>query len=347
MPAARSVVLGGIAAAALALLVAALALIGLGRARRTNAFMKLLEEERDAASGIARDVGAAALRLRSVAGTLRERAAALATEAASAATSGNEAAGLLASAEDRSAELRSGYAARLPLLAELASNARDAAAKSRDARSAAEKASLRAAEAEEELNRVITAGSAASLAVENAMKEVEGVVQAAERTRLLALNAGLEASRSGGQGRGGVRVADDMRRLAEETAAHLQALTAALEEARATSRAAGRAAQGAGAAVHAASVRSSESSRALDSAWEGADGVMSRVEAAGVNAVRLREDVGISDRGRSAVAGMTRVMGRIEKLCTEIATLAAAVSTESAQAAQKASAPGTLGVRTD
>ena len=74
---------------------------------------------------------------------------------------------------------------------------------------------------------------------------------------------------------------------------------------------------------------------------------MSRVEAAGVNAVRLREDVRISDRGRSAVAGMTRVMGRIEKLCTEIATLAAAVNTESAQAAQKASAPGPLRVRTD
>ena len=82
---------------------------------------------------------------------------------------------------------------------------------------------------------------------------------------------------------------------------------------------------------------------------------MSRVEAAGVNAVRLREDVGISDRGRSAVAGMTRVMGRIEKLCTEIATLAAvmskesaaAVSAESAQAAQKASAPGPVRVKTD
>ena len=80
----------------------------------------------------------------------------------------------------------------------------------------------------------------------------------------------------------------------------------------------------------------------LDSAWEGASGVLSRVEAAGANALRLREEVGISDRGRSAVEGVTRIMARIEELCTEIAALAAAVSTESAQTAQKASASGSL-----
>ncbi len=341
-PASRGVILAGVAAAALALLIAAIALISLARARRTDTLMLLLREERDAANGIAREVGAAALRLRTAAGSLRERAAALSTEAASATTSGNAAADLLARAEDRSAELRAGFAARLPLLAELASSARDAAAKSQTARSAAETASLRAAEAEEELNRVITAGSAVSLAVESAVKEVDGVVQAAERTRLLALNAALEASRSGGQSRGGARVAGDMRRLAEEAATHAQALAAALEEARTNARAVSRAAQEAGTAVHTASAGSSESSRALGSAWEGVNGVLSRVEAAGVNAARLREDVAVSDRGRSAIAGVTRVMARIEELCTEIAAIAAAVSTESAQAEQKASGLGSL-----
>jgi methyl-accepting chemotaxis protein len=342
VPAARGAVLAGVAAAALALLVAALILIGRARARRTDALVLLLTEERNAAAGTAREVGAAALRLRAAAIKLRERAAALTTEAASGATSGNAAAGLLARAEDVSAEVRSGFAARLPLLTEIASSARDAAAKSRDARSAAQTASLRAAEAEEELNRVITAGSAVSLAVENAMKEVGGVVQAAERTRLLALNAALEASRSGSQSRGGARVADDMRRLAEEAAAHSQALASALEEARANARVVSRAAQDAGAAVHNASAGSSDSARVLDSAWNGVDGVLSRVEAAGGNAVRLREEVGTSDRGRSAVVGVTRVMARIEDLCTEIAALAAAMSAESAQTAQKASGSGRL-----
>jgi len=332
MSAARTVVLAGVPAVALALLLTGLILVGLARARRTNTLVLLLTEERNVAAGVAREVGEAALRLRTAAFKLRERTAALSTEAASAATSGNEAAGLLARAEDRSAEMRSGFAARAPLLTELASSARDAAAKSREARSAAETASLRAAEAEEQLNRVITAGSAVSLAVENAVKEVDGVVQAAERTRLLALNASLEASRSGAQSRGGARVADDMRRLAEEAATHAQALAAALEEARAGARAVGRAAQDAGAAVHTASVQSSESFRVLDSAWEEAGGVLSRVEEAGAHALRLREEVGISDRGRSAVKGVTRIMARIEELCTEISALAAAVSTEASAA---------------
>ena len=344
VPAGRAVALGAIAAAALAVLLAALLMVGRARDRRSETLIGLMQEERDTANAIAHDVGAAALRLRSVAGTLRERAAVLAAEAASAATSGNEAAGLLAQAEDRSAELRSGFAARLPLLTELASSARDAAAKSREARSAAETAAARAAEAEVELNRVITAGSAVSLAVENAVKEVDGVVQAAERTRLLALNAALEASRSAG--RGGARMADDMRRVAEEAGARAQALAAALEEARSNARAVSRSAQEAGAAVHTASTRSSDSSRALDSAWEGVDGVLSKVEAAGISAGRLRDDAGISDRGRSAVAGVTRVMRRIEELCTEIAEIAASVSTESAHAAQKASGHDALPLRT-
>jgi methyl-accepting chemotaxis protein len=332
----RSVILAGVAAGALVLLVAAFILVALARARRDEAVMLLLKEERDAANGIAHEVGAAALRLRTAAGALRERAALLSTEAASAATSGNEAAGLLARAEDRSAELRAGVVARLPLLTELASSAREAAAKSRDARTAAEAASARAAGAEEELNRVITAGSAVSLAVENATREVDGVLQAAERTRLLALNAALEASRSGVHGRGGTRVADDLRRLAEEAVTHAQALAAALGDARAGARSVSRAAQEAGSAVHGVSAGSSESSRVLHSAWEGVEGVLSRVEAAGEHVVRLREEVEISDRGRSAFAGVTRVMSRIEELCTEIATLAASVSTESSEAAQKA-----------
>ncbi len=64
VPAARGVVLACVAAAALAFLLAALIFVGLARARRTDALVLLLTEERNAAAGIARDVGAAALRLR-------------------------------------------------------------------------------------------------------------------------------------------------------------------------------------------------------------------------------------------------------------------------------------------
>jgi methyl-accepting chemotaxis protein len=330
----RIILLAGVTAAALALLVAALLLVGIARARKIESVVRRLERERDAAAGIVRDVGAAALRLRSAAGTLRERAAILAAEAAGGKAAGAEAASLLGEAEDRSAEVRSGIAARVSLLDELASSARDAAGNAREARSAAETAGLSAAAAEEQLNRVITTGSAVSLSVENAVKGVDAVVEAAERIRLLALNAALEASRSGGQG---ARVADEMRKLAEESAGHAQALAAALADAHGSMRIVSRAAQDAGKAVHHATAQSAESTHGLDAASQGVEGMISRLEAANVSAARLREEVGFTDRGRSAVEGVARIMARIEALCADIASLAAAVAAESAKAAQRSS----------
>jgi methyl-accepting chemotaxis protein len=321
-------------------LVAALIFIGLAGARKTELLVNLLEHERDSAAGIVREVGAAALRLRSAAGTLRERASVLAAEAASGKAAGAEAESLLGKAEERSAELRSGISARVSLLEELASSARVASDMAREARSTAETAGQSAAAAEEELNRIITTGGAVSLSVENAFKAVDAVVEAAERTRLLALNAALDTPRPGSQGRGGARVVDDMRRLSEETAGHAQALAAALSEARSSMRIVGRAAQDAGKAVQQATVQSAESARGLDAAWQGVDGMARGLEAANASAARLREEVELSDRGRSAVEGVARIMGRIEALCAEIAALAAAVSRESAQAAQRSSQPG-------
>jgi methyl-accepting chemotaxis protein len=334
VPVTRIILLAGVTAAALALLVAALLLVGIARARKIESVVRRLERERDAAAGIVRDVGAAALRLRSAAGTLRERAAILAAEAAGGKAAGAEAASLLGEAEDRSAEVRSGIAARVSLLDELASSARDAAGNAREARSAAETAGLSAAAAEEQLNRVITTGSAVSLSVENAVKGVDAVVEAAERIRLLALNAALEASRSGGQG---ARVADEMRKLAEESAGHAQALAAALADAHGSMRIVSRAAQDAGKAVHHATAQSAESTHGLDAASQGVEGMISRLEAANVSAARLREEVGFTDRGRSAVEGVARIMARIEALCADIASLAAAVAAESAKAAQRSS----------
>jgi methyl-accepting chemotaxis protein len=289
-----------------------------------------LERERDVATGIARDAGAAALRLRSAAGTLHERAAVLEAEAAGGRAAGTEAAGLLAKAEESAAEVRAGVAARVSVLEDLASSARDAAGKAREARAAAETAGLSAAAAEEELNRVITTGSAVVVSVENAFKGVDAVVEAAERARLIALNAALEASRSGGHG---ARAADDLRKLAEEASNRAQALAGSLAEARNGARAVSRAAQDAGKAAHQATVESADSTRGFETSWQEVDGMLTRLEAANAHAARLRDEAKISDRGRSAVEGASRIMARIEAQCAEIAALAAAMASESAEGA--------------
>ena len=343
VPVGRIFMTAGIAAAALLLLVAALAFVGITRAKKTEMLVQWLERERSTAAGIARDVGAAALRLRASAGTLRDRAAALASEAATGRSAGSEAAGLLGRSEERSAELRAGIAGRVSLLDELASRAREAVAKSRDARAAVDAVGVGASAAEEELNRVISTGSAVSLSVENAVKGAAAVVEAVERTRLLALNAALETNRTSGQVRGGARVADEMRRLAEEGAGHAQALAAALDEARSGIRVVSRAAQEAGKTVHQAAGQSVDTAQGLDAAQQGVEEIVSRLEAANVSTSRLHEDAVSGDRGRSAVEGIRKIMLRVEELCAEIAGLADAVAAESTQAAQRASDAGRAG----
>jgi methyl-accepting chemotaxis protein len=333
----RIILVAGIAAAALALLVASLVFVWLARARRNHALVLLLEGERDAAVLTVREVGAAALRLRSAAGTLRERAAALEAEAAGGKAAGAEASGLLGRAEESAGEVRSAIAARVSLLEGLAASARDAAGKSREALTAAETAGQSAAAAEEELNRVIATGSSVAASVESAGKTADTVAEAVERTRLLALNAALEALRSGGQG---ARIADEMRKLAEEAAARVQELSGMLADARSGARTVSRAAQDAGKAVHRAASHSSDSTRGLDAAWQDVNGMLTRLDAANASAGRLRGEADLSDRGRSAVEGASRIMARIETLCAEIAALAAAMAAESAQAAQRSTGPG-------
>jgi methyl-accepting chemotaxis protein len=347
VPVGRLFITAGIPAAALLLLVAALVFLGITQSKKVELLVQWLERERSTAAGIARDVGAAAMRLRAAAGTIRDRAGALASEAASGKAAGSEALGALGSSEELSAELRTGIAGRVSLLDELASRAREAVAKSRNARAAVDAVGVGAAAAEEDLNRVISTGSAVSLSVENAVKGVEAVVEAAERTRLLALNAALDTTRSGGQVRGGARVADEMRRLAEEGAEHAQALSAALDEARSGIRAVSRAAQEAGKTVHQAAGHSADTAQGLDAASQGVEEIISRLEGAHVSAARLREDVVSGDRGRSAVEGLGKIMARVEALCAEIAVLADAVASESTQAAQRASDAGVPAPRSE
>ncbi len=331
LPPARGVALAATLAIALALILAALALIALGRERAAGARLRQLEHERDSSVGAARETAAAAQRARATAQQLQAAARTLSAEALSAGRSVAEASDIVGQAEERAAELRAGIAARLSLLTELLGAARDAVEKGRAADGAAEGIGGRARAAEEELSRVIASGTAVTHAVERAGKGVTAVQEAAEQAKLLALNAALEASRAAGPG--GARVADTLRGLAERVAEEVQALSAALGEARAGMRVIGRASQDAGQAIHEASELASGPLQVPQAGWRTVQEALARLDAAGLNAARIREEAVASDQGRSATEGIGKIVARVQALTAEIEALAAAVAAETGRAA--------------
>ncbi len=322
MPAGRTVAIAAVAAASLALIVAALAFIGLARARRVKSVLGTLTGQRDEAASISREASAAAARIRAVAVKLRERVADLARETSAGAEAARDTGVLVGQAEERSAELRARVADRVSLLTRLSTSAREASAATREAQVSAGTAGQRAAGAEEEVNRVITTASAVSFALENAAKAAGGSVDTAERARILALNTSLETSRPGGSRRLGAQAAEEMRRLAEEAARAAGELSGALAEARDNLRAVGRLAQEAGTSVHEAAARTQESSERMEASIRGFEDALAELEAANAGARGLEPRAADSDRARSAADGMARILDRIASLCGEISILA-------------------------
>ena len=373
LPVARTLLVIGIAALALLLTVGALFVMGSRRGRQTRMLVDSverqldsaerqrdsLERDRDAARELARELGSAALRLKEAALQLGDRASALASEAASGKAGSREALRAIQEAEEKSAELRSGITARLPLLEGVASGIRQLVAAAAPGEEAASPAAsgaaapaappaavAAAAGAEEEINVVLTNGSAVTLALDNAGRSAEAMEAAVERARLVALNAALESSRQGSRRHGSAQAADEMRKIAEETASAARSLVAVLEEARGSMRAVSRAAQEAGRMSHeaAAALRQEEaeapSGPAPDVRLESLESQLARLEAANVSAGVLRDEAASSDRSRSAAEGVARIMERVGTLCGEIAALASTLSRETSRAASRAAVPG-------
>jgi methyl-accepting chemotaxis protein len=147
------------------------------------------------------------------------------------------------------------------------------------------------------------------------------------------MNAALEAARGTGQGQGFARIADEVKNMADETAARARALSGILSEAGGSVEGASRAAQEAGRAVHEASA---DAARARGGGWEEVTGLLAQTENANVSAARLKDDASSTDRGRSALEGFARIVARIGSIAAEVAHVAGRAGADASAIARSA-----------
>jgi methyl-accepting chemotaxis protein len=319
--------LAGVPATTLLLLLLTLLLTSGRRMRTTEARLVTRDEQLHAAAEEFALIRASARGAETAAAQLQALAERLGAEAAAAAATGAEADALFSRAEARETELRAGIAGRLPLIGRLVAAVREAIDRSRMTETAARIVGTSASRAEEELSRVITFSAASSHAVDKASRTGSAIGEAMDRIRLLTLNAALEAARGAVPGQGFARIADEVKGMAEETAARARALSATLTEAAGSVEGASRAAQEAGRAVHEAAA---DAARVVGGGWEEVTQLLSQTENANVSAARLKEDASSTDRGRSALEGFARIVARIGSLAAEVAHVAGRAGADAA-----------------
>jgi uncharacterized protein YukE len=157
--------------------------------------------------------------------------------------------------------------------------------------------------------------------------------------RMVAMNLALEAARGGAPMQGFLGIADELRGLADDAAARAGALSSALADMGSGVQEAARAAEGAGAAIHEAAQAAGKISRAASSIGKGLEPLAAQAERAGASAARVHDLGASSDLGRSALAGVARVVGRIVTLTGEMTSTARGESKATAAGQPAAAEP--------